>query len=156
MIKNEKKVITFKIRSIIKFTIDLIGFDKISSDTKWIQKGIDIVGSRFPGVLIYISKQSAISNINKFKIVLECSKDISEEKLRNIFIVWVEKEMGKRLFFMIIEGLILPLTPILALLPGPNIFFYIPALFFYYHYKSFRGLKRLDFNDLDLTVKYVK
>ncbi len=152
---EKKKIITFKVKSLAKLTVDLVGFDKINSKTGWIQKGINIVEKRFPSVIKYISKQSAISKIDKFKIVLECHKSTSEDRLRKIFIFWVEKELGKRIVFMIFEGMILPLTPIMALLPGPNIFFYIPALFFYYHWVSFWGLKRLDFKKLDLEVRYI-
>ncbi len=151
---KEKEEIVFRLVSILKFRLELTGFNKIYSKKKWIQKGIEILEKRFPSFIVYLSKQAAISNINNYKIVIESEKNKNVSTLKKVFIVWVEKELGKRLFFLIIEGIILPFTPVLALLPGPNIFFYVPALFFFYHYKSFRGLKKLDFDELDLEIKY--
>jgi len=57
---------------------------------------------------------------------------------------------------VVIEGVILPFTPVLALLPGPNIFFYVPALLFYYHLRSFLGLKKLQVDELDIEVKHME
>jgi hypothetical protein len=53
---------------------------------------------------------------------------------------------------VIIECTVLPVTPFLALLPGPNIFFYVPALLLYYHLKSYLGLKKVDVDKLDIEI----
>ena len=52
----------------------------------------------------------------------------------------------------VLEALVIPLTPFLALLPGPNIFFYVPALLLYFHYRSYKGLKRTDVDKLSLEI----
>ncbi len=43
---------------------------------------------------------------------------------------------------MIFEAILMPLTGFAALLPGPNIIFYAPALFFLLQVKALRGLCR--------------
>ena len=65
---KEKEEIVFRLVSILKFRLELTGFNKIYSKKKWIQKGIEILEKRFPSFIVYLSKQAAISNINNYKI----------------------------------------------------------------------------------------
>ncbi len=48
----------------------------------------------------------------------------------------------RHILLMIVEAILLPLTGIAAILPGPNIVFYAPALFFLLQVKALRGLGR--------------
>jgi hypothetical protein len=45
--------------------------------------------------------------------------------------------------FLIIEALLLPVSGLMAFLPGPNIFFYVLALIMYTQWKALRGIKVL-------------
>lgn len=149
------KSVTFEIRSRLKFQLDMVVFPELTSPRKWVQKGINVLKNHTPKVLRYLSRQKIMSELKDHKIILETVKPIKDKHVKRLFKIWIHKEKGKRLILVIIEGLLLPFTPVLALLPGPNIFFYIPALLFYYHLRSFLGLKRLHVNELDIEVKKV-
>ena len=149
------KVITFEIKSRLKFQLDMIEFPEISSSKKWIQKGIDILKKNAPKVLKYLSRQKIMAELKNHKIILETTKPIKSRHVERLFNIWIQKEKMKRLILVVIEGIILPFTPFLALLPGPNVFFYIPALLFYYHLRSFLGLRKINVNELDIEVKKI-
>jgi hypothetical protein len=149
------KIITFEIKSLLKFQLDMVEFPEISSSKKWVQKGIDILKNNAPKVLKYLSRQKIMAELKDHKIILETAKPIESRHIERLFIIWIQKEKMKRLILVVIEGIILPFTPFLALLPGPNVFFYIPALLFYYHLRSFLGIKRINVNELDIEVKKI-
>ena len=48
----------------------------------------------------------------------------------------------RHVLLMIVEAVLMPLTGLAALLPGPNIIFYAPALFFLLQVNALRGLGR--------------
>lgn len=149
------KTVTFDIISVIKFKLDIIKYEKISSKIGWVQKGIEVTSKHFPGVINYLSKQSILANLYNCKIVIESEKKRSREFINKLFSIWIRKERVKRRIFVIIEAILIPFTAILALLPGPNMFFYVPALLLYYHWKSLSGLKKLDLDNLELEIHFV-
>jgi hypothetical protein len=146
------RTITFEIISLLTFQLDLVEFPELSSPKQWIQKGINILKNHAPKVLRYLSRQKILANLDHYHIRLKTSKTIDDNHLKTIFKFWIQKEKMKRLVMLIIEGIILPFTPILAILPGPNVFFYVPALLFYYHLSSFRGLRKIDVDELNIEV----
>jgi hypothetical protein len=145
--------ITFEIKSLLKFKLDLKVYPTLHSDKKWIQKGINMLKKTMPKVLNYLSKQKVLAHLNVCKVIIEIEEDdnVDNNTVKTAFKVWVQKERFKRLIYVILESLIIPATPILAMLPGPNVFFYVPALLLYYHFISFQGLSKVDVDDLDLT-----
>jgi hypothetical protein len=149
------KRVTFEIRSLLTLKFDMIEYPELTSGKKWLQKGLDILKERTPNVLNYISKQKALSHLSEFKIDLKIKKSIDEKKLKSIFKIWIQKEKSKRLFLVIIEAIIIPFTGFLALLPGPNVFFYVPAILLYYHFTSYQGLKNVDVDLLDIEILIV-
>lgn len=144
----------------------MVEYPELSSPKKWVQKGIDLIKTHAPKVLHYLSRQKTLSQLKDCKIIInvKLKKKRKRKKLKLtaperrlkriklVFKVWVQKEKLKRLMLVILEGLIIPFTPILALLPGPNVFFYIPALLLYYHLTSYLGLRKVDVDDLDIEV----
>ena len=144
--------ITFEIKSLLKFELELKKYPELTSSKKWVQKGIQMLKKTMPGGLRYLSKQKILSHLRECKITIEVEKDTTDKVVKTAFKVWIQKEKFKRLIFVILEGLILPATPLLALLPGPNVFFYIPALLLYYHMISYLGLRKVDVDDLNLAI----
>ena len=149
------KKVTFDIISVLKFKLDIIKYEKITSKVGWVQRGIDVTSKHFPKIINYLSKQSILANIYNYKIVIESDKKRSKEFIRKLFSIWIRKERVKRRTLVVIEAVLIPFTAILALLPGPNMFFYVPALLLYYHWKSLSGLKKLDLENLELEIHYV-
>jgi hypothetical protein len=64
---------------------------------------------------------------------------IVRSRFRNI----LRKQRLKHTFWLCIDGMItagvVALTPVLAPIPGPNVFFYYPALRLLSHYRAWRG-----------------
>jgi hypothetical protein len=150
------KTITVEIKSLLKFQLDLVEFPELSSPKRWVQKGIDILKNSAPGVLRYLSRQKITAELQEYKIILKTAKSIDDKNVKKCFKIWIQKEKMKRLILLIIEGVILPFTPILAVLPGPNVFFYVPALLFYYHFRSYQGLRKVRVKDLNIEIIHGK
>jgi len=147
------KQVTFKIKSLLKFKLDMVEYPDLTSPKKWIQKGIDILKKNAPKVLNYLSKQKVLAQLKECKVIIKTKRKTKEKRIKIVFKLWIQKEKMKRLILVIIEFLILPFTPILALLPGPNVFFYVPALLLYYHLTSYLGLRKIDVDDLDIEIR---
>lgn len=152
--KSEMKTITFEINSLSKFQLEMVEFPELSSPRHLIQKGITILKNYAPRVLRYLSRQHILAELQEYKIILKTARLMDDNHIKKTFRSWIRKEMMKRLGLVIGEGIILPFTPFLALLPGPNIFFYIPALLFYYHLRSYLGLRKIHVNELDIKVEH--
>ncbi len=150
------KTVTFEIKSLLKFQLDLVEFPELSSPKRWVRKGIDILKNNAPGVLRYLSRQKIIAELKEHNIILKTAKSINDKNVKKLFKIWIQKEKMKRLILLIIEGVILPFTPLLAVLPGPNVFFYVPALLFYYHFRSYQGLRKVHVKDLNIEVIHKK
>ena len=144
--------ITFEIKSLLKFKLALVEYPELSSKKKWVQKGINVLKQYAPGMLNYLSKEYILARLKEFDIVLRARKKTTKKRARLFFKIWLKKEKAKRLFLIVLEALIIPFTGILALLPGPNFFFYVPALLFYYHLTSYRGLRKIDADELHIDV----
>lgn len=145
------KTITFDMKSFLRVPLVLTDYPELTSKKKFIQKGIAILRQNTPGVLRYLSRQQVLSRLNQFKIRIITEKK-NPHRVRKTLKIWIQKEKTKRLICLIIEAVIIPFTGILAFLPGPNFFFYVPALLFYYHLTSFLGLKKIDVDTLDLEI----
>jgi len=68
----------------------------------------------------------------------------AEEKHVNLkFRFFLQKRRSQRILLLIGEGILVPITGIAALLPGPNIIFYALALNIITHWQSLRGIRAL-------------
>ncbi len=148
---NMDKII-FEIKSLLKLELDMVEYPELKSGKKWVQKGIDVLKKHAPKVLAYLSKESILARLKHCEIVLKTAKTSKDEKIEFFFKVWLQKEKVKRLVFVIIEAVIIPFTGFLAILPGPNFFFYVPALLFYYHLTSYLSLRKIDVDKLKIEV----
>jgi hypothetical protein len=146
-------IITFEIISLFRIQLNLTRYPELSSKKKFIQKGIRILRQYSPGILKYLSRQHVIANLSHFDIVILTDKKRNRERIKHYFRLWIQKEKSKRIIYLIFEAIIIPFTGILAILPGPNFFFYVPALLFYYHLVSFLGLKKIDVDKLNLKIR---
>ena len=146
------KTITFEMKSLLRISLYLTEYPELTSKRKFVKKGISILRQYTPKILKYLSHQQVLSNLGKFKIriITEDNKDL--RKVKQVFKLWIQKEKSKRIICLIIEAILIPFTAVLAILPGPNFFFYVPMLLFYYHLMSFLGLKKVDVDHLDIEI----
>ncbi|MGD2086007.1 MAG: hypothetical protein PVH61_07475 [Candidatus Aminicenantes bacterium] len=168
---EEKKKVTFEVRSWLRFHLEMVEYPELSSPKKWVQKGIDLIKKHAPQVLHYLSRQRSLAQLKDCKVIINVKLKKKKRKrkklkytaperrmrrIKLIFKVWVQKEKLKRLILVVLESLVIPFTPFLALLPGPNVFFYIPALLLYYHLTSYLGLRKVDVDDLDIEIRNIQ
>ena len=146
--------VTFEVKSWLRMRLDLAEFPELSSPRRFIQKGIDILRQRTPRVLAYLSRQQVTANLHRHRIFIRSRRKTTDRRVRRIFKRWIRKERSKRLACLVGEGILLPFSGILAILPGPNFFFYVLALLFYYHLAAYRGLGRIDGDTTEITVVY--
>ncbi len=165
---EEKNHVTFEVKSWLRFHLEMVEYPELSSPKKWVQKGIDLIKTHAPKVLYYLSRQRTLSRLKDCKIIINLRLKKKKrgrkrlkitaprrrlKRIKLVFKIWVQKEKLKRLILVVLESLVIPFTPFLALLPGPNIFFYIPALLLYYHLTSYLGLRKVDVDELDIEIK---
>ncbi|MGE5340110.1 MAG: hypothetical protein ACM3SY_01395 [Candidatus Omnitrophota bacterium] len=148
------KNVTFEIHSQINYQLIMLNYPELRSSRPWVQKGIDLLKKHAPRFVNYLSKQKTLAHLRNFKLIIKTTAENTDEQVRKTFGEWIQKEKRKRLVYIIIECILIPFTPFLAILPGPNVFFYIPALLLYYHTKSYLGLRNIVVDDLSIKIQH--
>ena len=77
------------------------------------------------------------------QITILHSGRLGEKKVKSKFYFFLQRQRTKHIVILAGETLILPISGILALLPGPNVFFYALALFMIVQWQALRGINRL-------------
>lgn len=72
-----------------------------------------------------------------------------EKKLKWTFFFYLQKQKTKHIFLLIGEFLLLPLSGLIGLLPGPNVIFGILALLLITHWQALRGINRMSRQKLE-------
>lgn len=83
----------------------------------------------------------------------------TEKKIRRRFFFFLQKQRSRHILYLIGEAVLLPISGLMALLPGPNIFFGILALIMYAQWQGLRGINCLgrkthDFSPSDLLEEW--
>lgn len=146
------ETITIEVISLLRMKMDLVEYPELSSTVRWVQKGIDILKQKTPGIVAYLGKQTVLARLPQFHVRLRTHRKYKRKRVIRAFKLWIKKEKAKRLVLSLLEALVIPLTPVLALLPGPNVFFYVPALLLYFHFRSYQGLKKTDVDHLSIEI----
>lgn len=147
----QKDELVFRMVSLVRIKVVLLNYPELNSRKPMVQKAVRLMRRHLPRVSDYLAREQALANPEQFRLVLEGKPRHRPATVHRIFRYWVRKEKAKRILIMIPEALALLFTPLLAMIPGPNVFFYIPFLFFLFHWRSIRGLTRIQ--KLDLPVR---
>lgn len=67
----------------------------------------------------------------------------SEKRLRFRFAFFLQKQRSKHILLLLGESILVPISGLAALLPGPNILFYVLALLMITQWQALRGINRL-------------
>ena len=67
----------------------------------------------------------------------------SEQRIKVRFFFFLQRQRTKHIFLLAGETLLLPISGLAVLLPGPNIFFGVLALLMVTHWQALRGINRL-------------
>jgi hypothetical protein len=144
--------ITIEIKSFHRMEVELNEFPELSANHKIVRKGLDVVKRYTPAILRYLSKQRALANLGQHLIEIRSAEPIDEQRVRRLLGHWIRRKKRNRLAYVIIEALIIPFTIILVPLPGPNVAFYFLIVLFYFHFKAFLTLRKIDPAHLHLIL----
>lgn len=150
--EEKKESIVFRIHSLLKLKFDLREYPHITSPKKWVRNTLEMLKNKTPKILNYISKQKVMAHLQEYHIIMNYHKETEREKIILGFKLWIQKEVFKRLILVIIEAILIPFSALLVVVPGPNFFFYVPAILLYFHLKSYRALRKIDVDDLDIEI----
>jgi hypothetical protein len=99
----------------------------------------------------YMRLEDRIDPMERVLKAIACSTELNlyysqsadETVIRSRFVSMLRKQRIKHMFWLCIDSVIgsivVLFTPILAPIPGPNVFFYYPALRVLSHYRALRG-----------------
>jgi hypothetical protein len=71
------------------------------------------------------------------------AEGIAPKKIKRRFFFFLQKQRTKHILLLTGETILLPLSGLMALLPGPNVFFGVLALIMITHWQALRGINRL-------------
>ena len=146
----EKIVIHLSSRS--EFEAALKEFPELTSENKLVKKSLAVVKRYTPGILHYLSKQRILAHLPSFLIEIHSETLLTEAEARRRLGNWLQRKMIRRLFYVVAELLVMPFTAFVALLPGPNVVFYMLFVIFYFHAKAFLSLRRIKVEELNISL----
>ncbi len=144
--------ISIAISNASEFEICLQDFPELRSEKKLVKKSLAIVKRYTPGILRYLSKQRVLAHLPTYLIEIRSKEDISEIEVRRRLGNWMRRKMKRRLIYVALEILLMPFAAFLAVLPGPNVFFYVLFVLFYFHMKAFLSLRKIKSENLNISL----
>jgi len=134
-----------------KKQIAIANYPELSSANKLVSKGIVLLRQYTPGIMRYLSQQRLLSRLAACHIEVRV-KDMAEADVRALLATWMRRKRTRRLFYVVLELLLMPFTAFVALLPGPNVVFYGLFVMFYFHAKAFLSLSKIKVEELDIAL----
>jgi hypothetical protein len=118
----------------------------LPADSSWVKKAWEIAKKK-----LMLLPQRTLRQEQAFARALKISEPTvqilhghADDKWINVrFHFFLHKKRTARLFIVLGEALLIPITGFLVVLPGPNVAFYAVALLLITHWLSFRGIRRL-------------
>lgn len=90
-----------------------------------------------------LRQEQAFQNCTKTEdgpVPIHYPENLGEKKVRRRFFFFLQKQKSKHILLLAGETILLPLSGLMALLPGPNVFFGVLALLMYTHWQAMRGI----------------
>lgn len=132
--------------------LELRSFPELSSERKLLGKGLRIVKQYLPRLMRYISKQKVLGHLPKYRIAVKAKDNLDPDQVRRLLEYWLRRKKNRRLAYVAMELILMPFSAFIALLPGPNVAFYLLFVLFYFHLKAFLSLRKIDINKLDIIL----
>jgi hypothetical protein len=101
-----------------------------------------------------LAQEQAFSRVRKLEgeaIQIFHSGRLDEKKIKRKFFLFIQKQRTKHTLLLAGEAILLPLTGLMALLPGPNVFFGVLALIMITHWQALKGINNLSRKEHRLT-----
>ncbi len=81
--------------------------------------------------------------IRNNEIAIHYSGRHDQKKMRRKFLFFLQKQRSRHVIFLGVETLLLPISGLMALIPGPNVFFGVLALIMITQWQALKGINRL-------------
>jgi len=96
-----------------------------------------------PRILRQEQAFEAILNHSSPQVEILLPAGPEEKRIHRKFFFFIQRQRSLHVALLIVETVLLPISGLMALLPGPNIFFGILALIMFAHWRGLRGINRL-------------
>jgi hypothetical protein len=93
-----------------------------------------------------LRQEQAFMNVLQNKeehLIINCSGLPSQKRMKLTFSFFLHQQRTKHILLLLGEVLLLPLSGLAALLPGPNVAFAVLALLMITHWRALRGINQL-------------
>jgi hypothetical protein len=92
-----------------------------------------------------LAQEQAFARVLKLSDSMEIlhSGRLDEKRLKIKFFLFLQKQRTKHILFLVGETILLPVSGLMALIPGPNVFFGVLALIMYTHWQALRGINAI-------------
>jgi hypothetical protein len=144
--------IEIEIVSAAKLKLELRSFPELTSERKLVGKGLRIIKQYLPSLMRYISKQKVMGHMPTYQIEIKARGKIDIDQVHRLLEYWLRHKKNRRLAYVVIELILMPFSAFIALLPGPNIAFYLLFVLFYFHLRAFLSLRKIDIEKLNITL----
>ena len=144
--------IEIEIVSAAKIKLELRSFPELTSEHKLVVKGLRIIKQYLPGLMRYIAKQKVMAHMPTYQIEVKAREKTDINQARSLLEHWLRRKKNRRLAYAAIELILMPFSAFIAVLPGPNVAFYLLFILFYFHLKAFLSLRKMDIEKLDITL----
>jgi hypothetical protein len=148
--------IEIEIISSAKLKLELRSFPELTSEHKLVGKGLRIIKQYLPGLMHYISKQKVMGHMPVYQITVKAREKTDIDQVRRLLEYWLRRKKNRRLAYVIVELMLMPFSAFIALLPGPNVAFYLLFVFFYFHLKAFLSLRKIDIDKLNISLEHIE
>ena len=68
---------------------------------------------------------------------------LEERRIRRKFYFFLQRQRTTHILYLVGETILLPISGLMALLPGPNVFFGVLAILMITHWEAFRGINHI-------------
>lgn len=148
--------IEIEIVSAAKLKLALRSFPELTSEHKLVGKGLRIIKQYLPGFMRYISKQKVMGHMPTYQIVVKARGKTDIDQVHRLLEYWLQRKKNRRLAYVVIELILMPFSAFIAMLPGPNVAFYLLFVLFYFHLKAFLSLRKIDIEKLNISLEYIE
>ncbi|MCX6553459.1 MAG: hypothetical protein NTZ12_00365 [Candidatus Aminicenantes bacterium] len=145
--------IEIEIESAAKRKLVLRSFPELTSERKLVGKGLRIIEQNLPDLMRYISKQKVMGHMPSYQIIVKTREKMDIDQVRSLLKHWLRRKKNRRLAYVAVELLLMPFSAFIAVLPGPNVAFYLLFVLFYFHLKAFLSLRKIDINTLNISFE---
>jgi hypothetical protein len=132
--------------------LKLTAFPALASEHRLVKKGLAVLRQYLPDLMNYIAEQRTMGRMPACRIAIKAPAGIDAVQARHLLGNWLRRKKNRRLLYVALEVVLMPFSAFVAILPGPNVVFYLLFVLFYFHLKAFISLRKVDIDKLNIVL----